>query len=109
MCAYLIQPTGMMLKQSSIIDLWLYMETESSRDTCTHVVESCIHRHQMSKDFWTPVIDEVLVCIQESENPHDPYAVAVKKGSLVVGHIPRKFQLLAHCFYGLPVELLQLP
>ena len=24
----------------------------------------------------TPLINEVLVCAQENENPHDPYAVA---------------------------------
>ena len=40
----------------------------------------------MLKNFWTPVIHEVLVCVQENENPHGLYIVAAKKGSLVVGH-----------------------
>ena len=46
---------------------------------CTYVDESCICGHHMSKDFCTPVINEVR-----------SYSVAVKKGSLVVGHVPRK-------------------
>ena len=62
----------------------------------THVVESCICEDHVLKDFWTSIINEVLACIDESENPCDLYAVAVKKGSLVVGHVPRKFQLFAH-------------
>ena len=49
------------------------------------VFDSCIRGHHNSKDFWTSVINEELVCAQESGNPHDPYAVAIKKGSLVVG------------------------
>ena len=42
-----------------------------------------------SKDFLVPTIKE-LVCVQENGNLSDPYVVliAVKKGSLVVGHIP---------------------
>ena len=50
------------------------------------VFDSCIRGHHVLKDFWMPVINEELVCAQESGNPHDPYAVAIKKGSLVVGH-----------------------
>ena len=38
-----------------------------------HVFNSYTH---VSKDFWMPLINEELVCAQESGNPHDPYAVA---------------------------------
>ena len=55
-----------------------------------HVFDSCIRDHHASKDPWTPVINEELVYAQESGNPHDPYAVVIKKGSFVVGHVPRK-------------------
>ena len=55
------------------------MKVEAPREICTHLVENCIRGHHVLKDFWTPFINKVLVCIQESENPHDPYAVAVKK------------------------------
>ena len=96
MCACF--PSGVV---TSVVD----MEAEAPCKTCAYVVESCIHGSHVSKDFWTPLINEVLVCAQGNENPHDPYAVAVKKGSLVVGHVPRKFQLCARCFCEL--ELLQ--
>ena len=43
----------------------------------THLFDSCIRCHHASKDPWTPVINEELVCAQESGNPHDPYAVAI--------------------------------
>ena len=31
---------------------------------------------------------EVLVCHREGHNFHDPFAVAVHKGTTVVGHVP---------------------
>ena len=43
----------------------------------THVYDSCIRGHHVSKDLWTPVINEELVCAQESGNSHDSYAVAI--------------------------------
>ena len=44
----------------------------------------------MYSDIWTPFVGEMLACEQESGNPNDPYAVAIKNGSMVVGHMPRK-------------------
>ena len=64
----------------------------------THVFDSCIRGHHVSKDFWMPVINEELVCVQESENPHDPYTVAIKKRSLVVGHVARKSSAVCSLF-----------
>ena len=64
----------------------------------THVFDSCIRGHHVSKDFWTPVIYEELVCAQESGNPHDPYAVEIKKGSVVVGHVPRNISAVCSLF-----------
>ena len=70
----------------------------------THVFDSYIQGHHVSKDFWMPVIDEELVCAQQSGNPHDPYAVAIKKGSLVVGHVycsySNKSQLCIVCYHN---------
>ena len=83
---------------TSVVD----MEAEAPHETCMCSVESCIHRHHVSKGFWTPVINDVLACTQENENPHDLYPVAVKKGSLVVGHVHRK--ILAVCLLFLRTE-----
>ena len=35
------------------------------------------------------VVGEELECEREPRNHHDTFAVTVKKGSLIVGHIPR--------------------
>ena len=33
---------------------------------------------------------ELLICKQESGYPNDPYAVAIRKGGEVVGHVPKE-------------------
>ena len=73
---------------SSMVD----KEAKTPCETSKYVVESCICGHHVSKDFCTPIINKVTV--------------AVKKGSLMVGHVPKKPSAIAHCFYRL--ELLQL-
>ena len=40
-----------------------------------------------------------LVCAQESGNPHDTYAVTMKKGSMVAGYIARAVCLLSYGLY----------
>ena len=57
MCACF--PSGVV---TSVVD----MEAEAPCETCAYVVESCIRGHHESKDFWTPLINEVLVCAQEN-------------------------------------------
>ena len=44
-----------------------YIEAETPRGTCTYVDESCIRGHHVSKDFCTPVIDEVCSGSQEGK------------------------------------------
>ena len=38
---------------------------------------------------WTPRLNEVVLCCMEPNNSEDKYAVAVKKGEKVVGHLPK--------------------
>jgi len=64
----------------------------------THAVDSCVRGFHVYSDRWTPALGEVLVCEIEHENDSDPYAVAVKKGSEVVGHVPRKISAACHLF-----------
>ena len=52
----------------------------------------------MYGDIWTPFVEETLACEQESGNPNDPYAVAIKKGSEVVGNVPRKSSAVCSLF-----------
>ena len=56
----------------------------------THEANSCVRGFHVYDDIWTPFVGETLACEQESGNPNDPYAVAIKKGSEVVGHVSRK-------------------
>ena len=60
------------------------------------MVESCVRGFYVYKNVWTPITGEVLSCEMEDENFFDPYAVAIKKGSEMIGHIPRKIS--AACF-----------
>ena len=60
------------------------IETEKPCGTYTYMDESSICGHHVSKDFCTPVING--------------YAVAVKKGSLRVGHVPRKTSAIVRCY-----------
>ena len=57
------------------------------------VIESAVRGHHVYRSIWAPVIDEVFVCKRERHNIHDPFAVAVCKGSAVVGHVPRRIAL----------------
>ena len=49
---------------------------------------SCIRGHHIYKDIWSPYVSEELAFVVEENNIHDPYAVAVKKGEQIVGHLP---------------------
>ena len=49
-----------------------------------YLLNSCIQGHHVSKDFWMPLINEELVCAQESGNPHNPYTVVIKIESIVL-------------------------
>ena len=50
--------------------------------------EGEIHGYHVYQAIWTPVIDEVLECVREEDNDEDRFAVAVKKSSTIVGHLP---------------------
>ena len=44
----------------------------------------------MYRDVWSPVLGEMLTCQQEAGNDKDSFACTVKKGGLIVGHVPRE-------------------
>ena len=63
-----------------------------------HVVHSSVRGHHIYKDIWTPAFGEVLTCTQELTNVHDIYAVAMKRGANIVGHVPRSISYLCYLF-----------
>ena len=46
--------------------------------------------HVYNKDIWEAVLDEELPCQRELGNLADPFAVAVIRDGVVVGHVPNK-------------------
>ena len=52
--------------------------------------------------IWDPVDGEVLVCTQETDNPHDNYAVSVIRNSYVVCHVPLGLSKTFSNFLSLP-------
>ena len=60
--------------------------------------ESCIHGHHIYKEIWNPCLGEDLQCERDPHNVVDRYSVAVKKGGVVVGHLPRKVSRLCSLF-----------
>lgn len=56
----------------------------------SYTFESVIRGHHVYKAVWTPRIGETLSLAKEDGNVEDPYAVAVLKGTTVVGHVPRE-------------------
>ena len=52
------------------------------------------------QEIWDPAVGEVVQCEREPPNTADQYAVAVTKGGVVVGHLPRKISSL--CLLFLP-------
>ena len=59
---------------------WIRLKMSSYR------MESCIHIY---KEVWTPLIGERLGCAHERSNREDPFTVTMKRGTEMVGHIPR--------------------
>ena len=53
-------------------------------------VASCVRGFHVYSGVWAPSVGEILICERESGNPSDSYAVAIKKGGEIVGHVPRK-------------------
>jgi len=60
------------------------------------MVESCVCGFHVYKNIWTPITGKVMSCEMKDMNFFDPYAVAIKKGSEVIGHIACKIS--AACF-----------
>ena len=52
-------------------------------------VNSKIRGYHYYRTVWDAAIGEVLQCEREMGNVHDKFAIAVKKGGVIVGHCPR--------------------
>ena len=59
---------------------------------------TAVRGYHIYKTFWMASLGEVLPCIRESSILHDPFAVAVRSGTNIVGHVPKKFLSLCALF-----------
>ena len=66
----------------------------------TYLLTTAVQGYHIYKTFWMASSGEVVPCIKESSNPHDPFAVAVRSGTNIVGHVPKKFLPLCALFTG---------
>ena len=46
-----------------------------------HEANSCVRGFHVYSDIWAPFVGETLACEQESGNPSDFYAVAIKRAA----------------------------
>ena len=61
-------------------------------------IASCVRGHHVYKATWKPKAGEKLECRREEDKLHYPYAVAMKKGEKIVGHVPRKISAACSLF-----------
>ena len=52
-------------------------------------VSAMIQGYHVYKEVWNAEVNEELRCEREVGNRNDTFAVAVKKGTVTVGHAPR--------------------
>ncbi len=61
-------------------------------------ISSMVRGYHAYKDVWQASSGDILQCGREVSNRHDPYAVAVKKSGVIVGHVPRRISTICSLF-----------
>ena len=56
----------------------------------TFNIEAMVRGYHVYRGIWNAALGEQLPCQREPMNSKDPFAVAVVKSQVAVGHIPRK-------------------
>ena len=71
-------------------------QRETARES--HTIEAMVRGYHVYKEIWLATLGEELSCTREVENHRDPFAVAVVKSEVVVGHLPRKISSICSMF-----------
>ena len=58
----------------------------------------CVRGYHIYKEEWEAAVDEELKCEREKNNVKDPYAVAVVRENVIVGHLPQKISRISALF-----------
>ena len=64
----------------------------------TFTFSSCVRGYHVYKDVWNPSVGETVNCEREGRNPEYPYAVALRKDGIIVGHVPRTISCVCTLF-----------
>ena len=78
----------------------VFLRPLPSSMSISFTVDSMIRGNHVYKDIWDSHLGEELTCRRERNNIHDPYAVAVLKSDVIVGHIPRAISAACYVFLG---------
>ena len=77
----------------------------SSTTICNYNFDSYIRGYHAYKDRWNqPWIGEVLPLERDPTNPHDKFAVAIKKCGETVGHLPFNVAPVVSAFLSRPAN-----
>ena len=63
----------------------------------SYTIEAMVHGYHVYKEVWCAAVGEELFCVREV-NYRDPFAVAVIRSGVVVGHVPRKISSVCWMF-----------
>ena len=74
------------------------MSASASANQVSYKKDSMIRGFHVYHSVWKPFIGEELCCMRELSNSQEPFSVAVMKGSIVVGHMPRKISSICSMF-----------
>ena len=61
-------------------------------------VDSCVRGYHVYESIWEAALGERIGCVREPFNANDRYAVALKKDSAVIGHLPQKTSPICSLF-----------
>ena len=64
----------------------------------TFTLSSCVCNYHVYRDVWNPSVGETLNYECEGRNPEDPYAFALQKDVIIIGHIPRTISCVCTLF-----------
>ena len=64
----------------------------------TFSCDAMVRGYHVYKDIWVATDGEFLQCARETNNIHDPFAVAVLNNNIIVGHIPKKMSAVCSLF-----------
>ena len=60
--------------------------------------EAMVRGYHVYHKIWTAAAGEELSCVRETNNHWDPFAVAVVKSGVTVGHVPKKISSTCSMF-----------